>query len=166
MTEPKPKPERNKEGKFLPGNQASIRHGAYSLAKTGKLPLIKGRKAIARRVREFRQGIEGAVPDMSPQRQVLLDKAAMLEGVLQIMFADLRRHGIWRADKMRRGLFVLQPALSESVISMINAQRLLLQALGLDQRRGDEVLDLGKYIEAKEAEKKAESAGQGEGEGQ
>ena len=53
----------------------------------------------------------------------------------------------------------LAPSLKASYLAYNNSIRLDLQALGIEKRKADEALDLGKYIELKDSKKEGENNG-------
>ena len=154
MTEPKPKRERDEEGRFLPGAQIALRSGADSFQRTGKLPAkIPGRRRIQLQLRECRRAIEKADPDpKNPLRQMLIDQAIETQGCILLAFDYTKRAGFLRPDRLRRGIVEAQPII-HSLTGWLNTQRLAVLALGLDGKKAEKILDVKTYVAAFDAAK-------------
>jgi hypothetical protein len=108
---------------------------------------------------------------VSPQRQIILKAGMRALQVCLLIELYINREGPIRKDLLERGVVDLQPALDKTV-TFYNSCRLNLLAIGLEERKADEVLDLGRYIAESEisgtasGESKAGESPGGQAEGQ
>lgn len=155
MTEPKPKPQRDTaSGRFLPANTSRMTHGAASFLRTGRVPSIRGKRRIQKRLNELRAALIEATPGSEdPRKLVLIGQIVEAQGFVMIIGEYVKRAGVLRPDKFRRGLLELQPVLG-SVASFMGAQRAAILALGLDSKKGAEILTPYEIVE-KEGRDKA-----------
>ena len=154
-------------GRFLPAprGKGTLKHGVPYFLRTGKLPSVRGRRALARYLREFEKDLRDSLGgDLSPQREAMMRQVLRCENVLRLIELYLLRASPMKPHGVMRGRLELQPCLAQSYGHFLNVQRQALISLGLDRKRAEETLDLGRYIAARDAEK-AQSAGQG-GDGQ
>jgi hypothetical protein len=148
-------------GRFLPSPGPKVRvekHGIEYYLRTGRLPSVRGRRALARSLREFETDLRSSLgEDLTPQRETLMRQVLRCENVLRLIELYLVRGSPMSPYKLRKGKLELQPVLAQSYGHFLNVQRMALLALGLD-RKGEEALDLGKYIASKDAEKRTAAA--------
>jgi len=160
---------RDEKGRVLPGNRLSMKSGAHSYLRTNRVPSIRGKRQIENHLRELRKALVEVVPGADdPRKAILISQVVRAEGFLLLIESYIRRVGVFRADKWRRGIAELQPALASSVISFLNSQRSAVLALGMDMRSTGPELTIAEVIkefdeakagaekEAQEAEKRAE----------
>ena len=131
------------------------KHGAYSLlVKAGELPQRLG--YIRRFIEEARAGlirdVGGTAEGLTTAQAVLIDRAISLLGVIRTIESNLAEEGIMQGGN-------LVHVLRDSYLAYTNSLRLILRELGINTRKGDEPLDLGRYIELKDREKAEESPG-------
>lgn len=131
-------------------------HGGYSLLTRGELP--ERRRWLRGYLSEVRQGL---VRDLGPTERdltsaqgVLIDRAITKLGILRVIEEHVRETGVFKKGQ-------LDPALGTHYLAYSNSLRLELQALGINQRKASEVLDLGRYKETKIKEKAARTSGSG-----
>jgi hypothetical protein len=128
-------------------------HGGYSFLATGKLP--EHRRYIERYLTGAREAL---IRDLGPTEQdltaaqvILIDRTISKIGILRCIEEHIREKGIMSGK-------LLAPSLRTSYLAYSNSLRLDLQALGINQKRGDSVLtplELAKRIdEEKEAKEK------------
>lgn len=128
------------------------RHGGYSLlAKRGDVPECR------RYVREYLEGVRaGLVRDLGPKegdltaaQLTLINHVISKVAITRLIEERLAETGIFNAAGE------LDPALGKFFLIASNSLRLDLQALGINTRKREEILDLGRYIAAKDAEAQA-----------
>lgn len=150
--------KRTKKGKRI---GRPPRHGGYSLlAKRGDVPECR------RYVREYLEGVRaGLVRDLGPREEdlpaaqkALINHVISKIAITRLIEERLAEVGIFNAAGE------LDPALGKFFLTASNSLRLDLQALGIDKRRGDGIIDLGQYLASKDAEAKADAAGPSEDE--
>jgi len=152
------KEKRTKNGKRI---GRPPRHGGYSLlAKRGDVPECR------RYVREYLEGVRaGLVRDLGPKEENLTAaQAALINHVIskiaitRLIEERLAEVGIFNAAGE------LDPALGKFFLTASNSLRLDLQALGIEKQKGVEIVDLGRYIAARDAEASAATNRNSEGE--
>ena len=124
------------------------KHGGYSLLIKSELP--ENRKHI----REYLTGVRGGlIQDLGPTEKglttaqiVLIDRVVTKLGVIRCMEEHVRENTVMKGDR-------LSPCLRASYLAYNNSIRLDLQALGIEKKQADKVLDLGAYLEKKTKEK-------------
>lgn len=123
-------------------------HGGYSLMRKGETP--QNRRYVRAYLIDAREGlIKDLGPteaDLSMAQLVLVDRVVTKLGIIRLIEEHVKDNGVFI-----KGL--LNPALSDSYLSYSNSVRLCLQALGINTRKGNAPLNLGKYIELKDADK-------------
>lgn len=139
-------PERDGQGRFLPGNQTAVKHGAWSL-KSGKIPSVRGVRQLKRDLQQIREELEKITPGLDAKKSLLISQVVRTEAQIRLIEMYLKKAGILRPDKWRRGIVDLQPSLSNSYLAFLNTQRHAIMALGLDQDRAAEVLAPYEIIE-------------------
>ena len=139
------------------GSQGKITHGAYSWLQTGRInPSIRGYKKLQRYLEDIERSLIddlGGPEKLIAAKEILIKATIETYGVLFLASMYCKREGILRPDKMKRGIIELQPVLGHQFIAFMNTIRQNLLALGIDQRKADEALDLGKYVQEKYGKK-------------
>lgn len=133
-----------KTGKFKKGNIAALKHGAYSLARTKKVPSIRGVRALARYLDQMKVNLERATPDLNVKKELLIGQVIKTEEKLCLIDMWIRKTGVLHPDRAKRGLLELQPVLAHSYLGFMNSQRLALMALGIESAE----LEKGQTLEA------------------
>lgn len=126
----------------------------------GVLP--EKRKYIGHYLTSVREGLihdlATAEEDLSMAQRVLIDRVITFLGVVRLIEEHARERGILDS----RGQ--LTSGLTVHYLSFNRHIKDCLALLGIEKRKVDEPLDLGRYLAEKDAEKaKAEAAGQGDG---
>ena len=132
--------------KGKPGRPPS--HGGYSLIiRAGELP--ERRTYIRAYLQAARDGlIEDLGPreeDLTAAQRVLIDRAVSKLAVIRCIEEHVKETGVFKGKE-------LSPVLAKSYITYTNSLRLDLEALGIDKRAEAKILDLGEYLQAKDAE--------------
>jgi len=133
------------------GSQGKATHGVYSWLQTGRInPSIRGYKKLQKYLEGMEKNLiddQGGLENMTAAKEILIKATIEAYGVLFLASMYCKREGILRPDKMKRGIIELQPVLGHQFIAFMNTIRQNLLALGIDQRKADEALDLGKYVQ-------------------
>jgi hypothetical protein len=144
----------NNKPKKRPGRPP--RHGAYSLmVKAGEPPVR--RTYLRAYLTEVRAGlIRDLGPteaDLTTGQRVILDRVICKLSILRCIEEHVKEHGVFQGR-------ILDPVLSKNYVTYSEALRRDLQTLGLDKKKADEAIDLGRYV----AEKYGRDSGKGEDE--
>ena len=132
------------------------RHGVYSWLRKGRVnPSIRGHKELQRYLMSLeRELTELQGPGgMTAAKEILVKSTVEAFGAVLLAGMYCKQAGILRPDLARRGVIEFQPVLGKQFLAFMNTIRQNLMALGLDSRKGEEILDLGKYIELKDQER-------------
>jgi len=139
------------------------RHGGYSiLARRGDVPSSR------RHVRAYLETVRaGLVRDLGPTEN---DLTAAQKALLNHVISKIAITRLIEERLAEVGIFKptgeLDPSLGKFFLTASNSLRLDLLALGLNTRRAEEVLDLGRYIESKALEPASNSPAQETGGGE
>ncbi len=133
------------------------RHGAYSLMiRAGELP--KRRTYLRAYLTEVRDGlIRDLGPteaDLTTAQRIIINSLIGKLSVLRCIEEQVREEGVFRGHE-------LSPVLARSYVTYAEALRRDLQTLGIDRKRADETLDLGRYVETKYGKAKPASSDKG-----
>jgi len=134
------KKERDSKGQFQPGNRLAVKHGAYTLKATGKVPSVRGVPQLKKRLARIREDLKGATPTLNVKKELLIEQIVRTEAQISLIEMYLKKAGLLRPDKWRKGIIDLQPALSQSYLAFMNSQRHAIMALGLDEEKAEEIL--------------------------
>lgn len=145
MTEPKP------DGIVARGTPKTG-PGLGFFFKRHRVPYVIGRTRIVRETAQLRRELEEAVPDLTPQRKVLISQVVRCETVIMLILRHLDHAGVFRRSAWEQGVLEVQPVVEKVLTAFLNTQRLALTALGLAGKK-EEPLDLGRYLEEREKEK-------------
>lgn len=130
--------------KFKRGGKRPKSHGGYSYLTRGELPENRGH--ILKYLMAVRQGlIRDLGPtedDLSTAQIVLIDRVTTKIGVIRCVEEHIRENSVMAGDD-------LAPSLKASYLAYNNSLRLDLQALGLDRKKVNEIVDLKEYAEQK-----------------
>jgi len=128
-----------------------IKHGGYALLSTGKLP--EHRKYVEKYLTATREGL---IRDLGPNeidltvaQIILIDRTVTKLGVIRCIEEHIRENSVMVGD-------TLAPSLKDSYLAYDNSVRLGLQALGINSKKADGIMNLGKYVEEKYGKKKEE----------
>jgi len=127
---------------LTPGRKRT--HGGYTFLTTGKLP--DHRKYIEQYLTAARINL---VRDLGPTEEdltaaqiILIDRVVTKLGIIRCIEEHIRETTVLKGED-------LAPALRASYLAYNNSVRLDLQALGIEKKKIDEALDLGRYVEEK-----------------
>lgn len=149
------KQDRDKRtGRFIRGNKAGFKHGAYSLARVRNVPSIRGVRALAMHLDEVKSELEASTPEMNVKKELLIGQVVKTEEKILLMDMWLRKFGIIKADRARKGSLELQSCLVNSYLSFLNTQRLALSALGLEGRQAVDAMTLQDIVDEVDKKKK------------
>lgn len=144
-----------KTGRFQPGNTAGLKHGAWSLTTTGKIPSVRGMREIKQDLETLRTELERITPRLTIQKKLLINQIIRCEGQIRLIELFFRRCGIMRPDRWRRGVLEAHPVYQD-YRSFLHSQRNALTALGIEPGEVEEVLTPYQIIQ-KEDQKRASS---------
>jgi len=140
-------------GRFVKGNVAGLKHGAFSLARVRNVPSVRGVRALAKHLDRVKIELEKATPDLNVKKEILISQVVKTEEKLCLMDMWLRKTGMIKADKARKGLLELQPCLL-SYLGFLNSQRLALTALGLGDRQTADILRIQDLVDEVDKDEK------------
>jgi len=143
----------SKTGQFVCGNKAAIRHAAYSLQATGKVPSMRGVRALARHLDRLKSELESITPQLDAKKQLLINQIISLEEKRQLIDMWLKKCGLVIPEKVRKRRLELQPVMS-FYISLMNSQRHAILALGLDIEQARRLLTPLEIVQAEEKQEK------------
>jgi len=119
-----------------------VKHGGYSFLVKGELP--ENRKHVLKYLTAARENL---IRDLGPTEEdltaaqiILIDRVVTKLGVIRCIEEHIRESSVMEGKD-------LAPPLKASYLAYNNSVRLDLQALGIDKRKAEEALDLGKYVE-------------------
>jgi len=121
------------------------KHGAFSIMiARGELP--ENRKYIQRYLREAREGLisdlGGREQNLTQAQLILVDRVIAKLGVIRCIEEHCRETGVFQEGKLAH-------VLRDNYLAYTNSLRLDLQALGIEAKRTEEIINLGRYIEEK-----------------
>ena len=149
-------------------SKKSEKHGVYIWLRDGRVsPSVRGYKRLKRYLREMERSLyemQGGPGKVTPAREILIKATIEAYGVLLLASIFCREHGVVRPDRLSEGVVELQPVMGHQFIAFMNTCRQNLITLGMDSHKTDEILDLGRYIEIKDNERR-ETAGKASGSG-
>ena len=133
------------------------KHGAFSIM-VAKTDLPENRKYVQRYLREAREGLikdlGGREQNLTQAQLILIDRAIAKLGIIRCVEEYCKETGIFQDGKLAH-------VLRDNYLAYTNSLRLDLQTLGVEGKKTEEIIDLGKYIEercqAKDGEKEEEN---------
>jgi len=114
-------------------------------------PSVRQLRKIRRQIMQTEARIVdalGGADDISPQKEALISVAMKALSIAFLIELYINRHGAIRPDDLARGVVDVQPALEKS-LRFYSEARQSLAAAGLERKKIDETLNLGRYIELK-----------------
>jgi hypothetical protein len=99
---------------------------------------------------------------MTASKEILIKSTVEAFGVLLLAAMYCKRAGVIRPDMARHGVIELQPVLGKQFLAFLNTVRQNLVALGLERKKADDILDLGRYLETKAKGAETQPSGQGD----
>ena len=140
------------------------KHGIYLFLKHNQLPSIRGRRKVQKILTDLESGLVaelGGWDKITPQQEMLVRATVKCYGVILLTELFVNKYSPLRPDLAKRGVLAYQPVLERSYLSFLNSARLNLAQLfpdGLQGKKADDALDLGRYLK--------EHYGDGKGDGQ
>ena len=121
------------------------KHGAFSIMiARGELP--ENRKYIQRYLREAREGLITDIgrkeENLTRAQLILIDRVIAKLGIIRCIEEHCRETGVFQEGKLAH-------VLRENYLAYTNSLRLDLQALGIEGKKTEEIINLGRYIEEK-----------------
>jgi len=134
------------------------KHGAFSIMiARGELP--ENRKYVQRYLREAREGLikdsGGKEQNLTQAQLILIDRAIAKLGIIRCIEEHCRETGVFEEGKLAH-------VLRDNYLAYTNSLRLDLQALGIEGKRREEIINLGRYIEERYQAKDGEKEGKNE----
>ena len=130
--------------KFRRGGKRQITHGGYSFITKGELP--ENRTHILKYLIAVREGlVKDLGPtenDLSTAQIIIVDRITTKLGVIRCIEEHIRERSVMVGDD-------LAPSLRASYLAYNNSIRLDLQALGLERKEFNDIVDLMEYAEKK-----------------
>jgi len=131
---------RKKQGKLKRGRPP--KHGGYSLLVRGELP--ENRKYIRKYLTEARENL---IRDLGPSEEdlttaqiIIIDRIISKLGIIRCVEEHIRENSVMEGNE-------LAPSLKASYLAYNNSVRLDLLALGIDERKVNEVKPPYAYVE-------------------
>ena len=161
-------------GKPLKSKHGATKHGISIWIREGRISQsVRGSKRLRRYLADLEHGLiemQGGQDKITPAREILIKTTIEAYGVLLLASIFCREHGVVRPDRLSEGVVELQPVMGHQFLAFMNTCRQNLVTLGMDTHKADEILDLGRYIEAKDNERsgpavKAPESGKAQGAG-
>lgn len=132
----------------LKRGRPKCKHGGYSFLVKGELP--ENRKYVLRYLTAARENL---IRDLGPTEEdltaaqiILIDRVVTKLGVIRCIEEHIRENSVMVGHR-------LAPSLRASYLAYNNSVRLDLQAFGIDKKKANEALDLGKYLDEKYGKK-------------
>jgi hypothetical protein len=134
-----------------------VTHGGYALLITGEPPEHRPylRPELIGAHSELVYNLGPTEDDLTAAQKILIGRVIAHLGIVRCIEEHIKDKGVLKNGE-------LHPALSTQYLAYSNSIRLNLAALGIDKRRGSEILDLGKYIDAKAKEAPEPAGGRDE----
>lgn len=132
-------------------------HGAFLWLREGKInPSIRGHRKLQQYLRDLEKNLIndlGGPKQLTAAKEILIKTTIEAYGFILLATMYCKKYSVLRPDKARRNIIELQPVLGHQFIAFMNTVRQNLLALGIDQRKADEVLAPYEIVE-KEKKKK------------
>lgn len=126
-------------GRFVGGNAFARKTGMHQYLAKGKLPSIRGKRALKKHLQEIQVELESNTPNLNIKRRILVSQIVRTETILKLIETFVKAHGVLRPDKYKNGLLELHPSLATSYLSFLTAQKNAIVALGLDEGQAEKL---------------------------
>lgn len=128
------------------------KHGGYSLVARDEM--LKEHPHLKRYLEDCRAGlvrdVAGTEDQLTEGQRLIIDRLIPKLAICRLIEIYIEKYGIFRRDQLqRRKVLELEPALGTSYLAFDNSIRLGLALLGIDKRKADDVIDLGRYVAEK-----------------
>ncbi len=132
------------------------KHGGYCLSFARDELLRREHPRVRQYLEDVRAGlvrdVAGGEDRLTEQQRVMIDRIISRLAICRLIEIHVSKNGAFMKYK-GKPVSELVPALGQSYLAYVNSIDRALVALGLDKKKADEVLDLGRYIEQRDAEK-------------
>ena len=131
-----------------------VKHGIlYYIKRGGEIhPAQRKRIALSKELDRIRDLMIAETPDMNIKKEMLIHDAVFCQGVMDLAILYISKVGIFEERALNKGVLELQPIIKH-LGQFMNIKRMNLLAVGLGSK-GDEALDVQKYIKAFDEKKK------------
>jgi len=152
----KKKDVRDSRGKFKKGNVAALKHGAHTFKMTGKVPAVRGVKALRLELDRIKEELEAITPDMNIKKSLLIEQTVKARGFMRLWEMYISQYGILnpRLYYSNKKTLDFQPGF-KTYVAMATLQHKTLVALGLDTEQVEKVLTPLEIAEEFDKEKEA-----------
>jgi hypothetical protein len=142
-----------KTGRFLEGNQWAAKHGGYKFLATGKLPRIKGTRRLKNELTRIKKQLESDVNNLDVKKSLLINQIVKSVGFCSLFELYCRKMGLLDPAMGKKGKLDFQPGF-RVYLSLLNAQKNAIMALGMDEKQVEETLTPFELIQKEEREGK------------
>jgi len=133
-----------------------VKHGGYSLSFARDELLRREHPRVRQYLEDTRAGlvssVAGTEDQLTEQQRIMIDRIISRLAICRLIEIHVSKNGAFKKWGGKT-LSELVPALGQNYLSFTAAIDRALIALGLDRQKADEVIDLGRYIEQRDAEK-------------
>ena len=147
-----------KSGQFLKGNQSAVKHGGHSYLVTGKMPPIRGVMKLRKELDRIKKALEGNVQDLDVKKSLLIRQIVESAGFCSLFELYCRKMGLLDPVLGKKGRLDFQPGF-RVYLTLMNAQKNAIMALGLDEKQAEESLTPFEIIQKEEKEKSKVESG-------
>ena len=157
--------DRDLKGRLLPGAKCAIKHGLFTFKITGKIPSVRGAKALMYELTKIRSELEAITPAMNIKKSLLIEQIVKARGFMRLFEMYCKKNGIVNPRLEKGKVIDFQPGF-KTYMSFANQQHKAIVALGLSTEQADDVLNVQDYIkqfDEQEAKKKEEKKQEKEG---
>lgn len=148
--------ERDPKGRLLPGHTVSIKHGLFTFRIHGKVPSVRGARALMLELTKLRKELEAITPRMNIKKSLLIEQIVKARGFMRLFEMYCKQNGIVNPRLAKGKIIDFQPGF-KTYMSFANQQHKAIVALGLNTEQADEVLTplqiAEKFDKKKEASK-------------
>lgn len=141
---------RNTKGQFIKGNPhaavANLKHGLYAFKLTGKVPSLRGARALMHDLDRLRKELEAITPGMNVKKGLLIDQVVSARGFMRLFEMYVKQAGLLNPRLYPRGVIDFQPGF-KTYLSFAAQQHRAIMALGLNIEDAEEILTPIEYIE-------------------
>ena len=141
---------RNTKGQFIAGNPqaqtAALKHGLYAFKLTGKIPSLRGARALMHDLDRLRKELEVITPGMNVKKSLLIGQVVNARGFMRLFEMYVKQAGLLNPRLYPRGVIDFQPGF-KTYLSFAALQHKALLALGLNTEEAEKVLTPIEYIE-------------------
>ena len=141
---------RNTKGQFVKGNPyasvANLKHGVYAFKITGRVPSLKGARALMHDLDRLRKELEAITPGMNVKKGLLIGQVVNARGFMRLFEMYVKQVGLLNPRLYPRGVIDFQPGF-KTYLSFAAQQHRAIMALGLNTEEAEKALTPIEYIE-------------------